>query len=64
VLALLSSLLLSCRFAAWFGDEGGGRGFYGVASRKWIDVQECEDFVRFEELEGGDVALGGVLAVF
>jgi hypothetical protein len=27
-----------------------------MASRKRIDIEKCEDFVRFEELEGGDVA--------
>jgi hypothetical protein len=33
-----------------------GRGItYGMASRQWLDIQECEDFVGFEELEGGDV---------
>lgn len=27
-----------------------------MTSRKWIDIQKREDFVGFEELEGGDVA--------
>ncbi len=27
-----------------------------MAARKRINIQKCEDFVGFEELEGGDVA--------
>lgn len=27
-----------------------------MSARKRIDVEECEDFVGFEELEGGDIA--------
>jgi len=33
-----------------------------MASRKRIDIEKCEDFVRFEELEGGDVALSYFLS--
>ena len=35
-----------------------------MTPRKRIDIQECEDFVGLEELEGGDVAFGILLAVF
>lgn len=29
---------------------------YGVPFREGVDVEEGENFVRFEELEGGDVS--------
>ena len=29
---------------------------YCMTSAEGLDIEECEDFVGFEELEGGDVA--------
>lgn len=37
---------------------------YSMSSTQRIDVEKCEDFVGFEELEGGDVAFVSSLACF
>jgi len=31
---------------------------YCMAFAKGLDIEKCEDFVGFEELEGGDVTCG------
>lgn len=47
-------MLVSC--ARKGGSVGRRETTYGVPAGKRVDVEECEDFIGFKELEGGDVA--------